>query len=631
MTASPGFGRWTQGVSSVQTIHSHTGGAIQQSADISAAYQFRMQSLQLQMRQAFRRQHLLLLALAVLLLGGGIAICQPWHSAAIVPGLAAALLLRRLFSLRKSLAVHSRLSEWYERGIARMNGEWQGQGSGGEEFARPGHPYASDLNILGRGSIFELLATTRSAAGAERLAAFLLDPTDLRTVHHRQEAVHELRAATELRESLALVGPYAFQECNPRLLRRWLEAPVLRVARILPLCLLPLCLLVLSIFSFTLGILILIGVLPWLPALSILLLPWSVQGVIGLALARRVRPVLESISELTGEVAVLKDGVALIEGRTFVSNALRSLAERLRAGDAAAHLRQLQRLVGACEQRRKDVFYQFSFFLCLGTQLALAIERWRSCHGADLAAWLDAWAEFEALNAIACYAHEHPRDVFPEIVEDAALFHAENLGHPLLPARTCVVNDLHLDRESAFYLVSGSNMAGKSTWLRAIGATAVLAAAGAPVRATRARLSLFAVCPSIGVGDSLADGKSKFLAEVERLQQTIRSTQQDRPVLFLIDEILSGTNAEDRRVIAESLLRTLLDAGAVGAISTHDQALLNSVDDSVDIAALRGVHVHMGSRSAEHPLDFDYRIKPGRNQESNAQAISRMLGIAASR
>jgi DNA mismatch repair ATPase MutS len=166
-------------------------------------------------------------------------------------------------------------------------------------------------------------------------------------------------------------------------------------------------------------------------------------------------------------------------------------------------------------------------------------------------------------------------------------------------------------------------MAGKSTWLRSIGVAAVLAAAGAPVRATSAHLSLFTVCPSIGVGDSLSEGKSKFLAEVERLQQTIRSTQQNRPVLFLIDEILSGTNAADRRLIAEALLRTLLDRRAVGAISTHDQTLL----DIIEITTLRGVSVHMGSRSAEHPLDFDYRIKPGRSEQSNALAISRMLGI----
>jgi DNA mismatch repair ATPase MutS len=153
----------------------------------------------------------------------------------------------------------------------------------------------------------------------------------------------------------------------------------------------------------------------------------------------------------------------------------------------------------------------------------------------------------------------------------------------------------------------------------------VLAAAGAPVCATNARLSLFCICPSIGVGDSLVDGKSKFLAEVERLQQTIHSTRRDRPVLFLIDEILSGTNAADRKIIGEALLRTLLNAGAVGALSTHDQALLGSVN----IAALRGVSVYMGSRSAEHPLDFDYRIKPGHSEQCNARAIARMLGIVA--
>jgi hypothetical protein len=579
-----------------------------------------MQSLQLQMRDAQSGQRALLLALAVLCLGAVIALCQPWHLAAIVPVTIATFLLRRLFSLRKDLGVYSRLGEWYERGIARIDETWQGQGSNGEEFARPGHPYASDLNILGAGSIFELLATTRSAAGAERLAAFLLDPVDVPTVRQRQEAVRELKPATELRESLALVGRYAFQECDPRLLRQWLETPPLCVARIFPNFLV-----VSSAFSLSVAILVLIRVLPWLPALPFLLVPWLLQAIIGLVLAPRVRPVLEGVSALTSEIAVLKDGLTLIERQSFLSEKLRSITAGLRTTHAIAHLQQLQRLLGACEQRRKDVFYQFSFFLCLGTQLALGVESWCSVHGANLALWLDAWAEFEALNAIACYAHEHPGDVFPEIVENATLFYAENLGHPLLPRCTCVANDLHLDRESAFYLVSGSNMAGKSTWLRSIGVAAVLAAAGAPLRATHARLSLFTVCPSVVVGDSLTDGKSKFLAEIERLQQTIRATQQNRPVLFLIDEILSGTNATDRRRIAEDLLRTLIEAGAIGAITSHDQALL----DGVDIETLHGINVHMGSRSAEHPLDFDYRIKPGRNQHSNAQAISRMLGVAA--
>lgn len=603
----------------MHTISPPPDGACPSVSDTSATYHLRMQSLQLQMYRAQRHQHLFLLALAVLLLGASIALCQSWHLAAIIAGVTIALLLRRLFSLRKNLAGDSRLTEWYERGIARVNGERQGQGSGGEEFACPRHPYASDLNMLGPGSIFEMLPTTRSAAGAERLAAFLLDPVDIPTIRQRQEAVRELKPAIELRESVALVGSYAFQECDARLLRTWLAAPILQVARIIPLFLA-----LSSASSFALAILVLIRVLPLFPALPFLLAPWLIQAIVGAVLARRVGPVLEGVSSLTSQIAVLKDGLALIERHAFLSDKLRGIAAQLQAANAVAHMRQLQRLLGACEQRRKDVFYQFSFFLCLGTQLALALERWRSRHGADLARWLDGWAEFEALNALACYAHEHPSDVFPEIIENETVFHAENLGHPLLPACTCVVNDLHLDRDAAFYLVSGSNMAGKSTWLRSIGVAAILAAAGAPLRATRARLSLFTICPSIGVGDSLSDGKSKFLAEVERLQQTIRATQQDRPVLFLIDEILSGTNATDRKLIAEDLLRTLVDAGAIGAVSSHDQALL----DSVDIETLHGVPVHMGSRTADHPLDFDYRIKPGRNSQSNAQAISRMLGIA---
>lgn len=605
----------------MQTIHPHPENLCPQAGGIRAAYQRELQSLQLHMQHAQRRQHTLLFALAVLILGAIIALYASWLLAALVAGAATALLLRGLFALCKDLAAYSRLSEWYERGIARIHETWQGQGSGGDEFVRPEHPYAYDLNIVGEGSLFELLATTRSAAGAERLAAFLLVPVDVPTVRQRQQAVRELQPATELRESVALVGPYAFQECHPHLLRQWVEAPALHVARFLPLFLI-----LSSASSFAIEILVLIRVLAWLPSLPFLLIPWIIQGVIGLVLARRVRPVLEGVSPLTSEMAVLNDGLALIARQAFTSEKLRSITESLRATDAVTHLRHLQRLLGACEQRRKDVFYQFSFFLCLGTQLALALERWHSRHGADLALWLEAWAEFEALNAIACYAHEHPCDVFPEIVEDATIFHAENLGHPLLPARTCVVNDLRLDRESAFYLVSGSNMAGKSTWLRSIGIAAVLAAAGAPLRATSARLSLFTVCPSISVGDSLSDGKSKFLAEIKRLQQTIRATQQDRPVLFLIDEILSGTNATDRKLIAEDLLRTLINAGAVGAITSHDQALL----DSVDVGTLHGVSVHMGSKSPDHPLDFDYRIKPGRNQQSNAQAISRLLGIPTS-
>jgi hypothetical protein len=369
-----------------------------------------------------------------------------------------------------------------------------------------------------------LLATTRSAAGAERLAAYLLDPTDIASMRARQAAVTELLPQTELRESVALAGSYAFQECDPRALRNWLRTPVLEVPGILPplLCLSSAC-------SLGLGILALAGVLTWHCAFPFLLPPLVVQAVLGLVFRRRVRPVLDGISSLAGEFAVIKDGLVVMSSHKFRSEKLSALVESIGTG-AISHMSALQRLVAGCEQRRKDVLYQFSFFLCLGTQLAFAIERWRSRFGGDLLRWLNAWAEFEALNAIACYAFEHPDHVFPEIVEASApCLHIRNLGHPLLPASTCVNNDLYLDSEVAFFLVSGSNMAGKSTWLRAVGLAAVLTAAGAPVRATSARMSLFTVCASISIVDSLASGKSKFLAEVERLRITIRAAQQDPP------------------------------------------------------------------------------------------------------
>jgi DNA mismatch repair ATPase MutS len=277
-------------------------------------------------------------------------------------------------------------------------------------------------------------------------------------------------------------------------------------------------------------------------------------------------------------------------------------------------------------ERREDIIlYGFSLWLAAGTQLVLATERWRSAHKKDFEDWLDAWAEFEALNALACYAYEHPEDEFPELVKGRARFEAKDMRHPLLPRERCVGNDLVLNDATAFYLISGSNMAGKSTFLRAMGLNAVLAGAGVPVRARDARISVFNICASISIADSLAEGKSKFLAEVERLRTSISATEADRPVLFLIDEILSGTNSRDRRVAAEFVISALVAGGAVGALSTHDLVLTEIAVNP----ALRGVNVHMQGENPDEPLDFDYRLKPGILRQTNALAIVKLMGITS--
>ncbi len=320
------------------------------------------------------------------------------------------------------------------------------------------------------------------------------------------------------------------------------------------------------------------------------------------------------------EIGLVREGLELLRRQSFQSPLLQSL---MQTPESVRALRRLERYLRLLEERNKDFFYMPGLLLLAGTQCAMAIEAWRRLHGKDLEHWLSAWAEFEALNALGCYAHERPEDSFP-VFEDAAVFDAVALGHPLLPGRACVRNDVRLDARRRFLLISGSNMAGKSTLLRSIGISAVLAYCGAPVAAGRLRLSVFSLAASISAVDSLEDGKSRFLVEVERLRRAIELAESRPPLLFLIDEIFSGTSSLDRRAAAEAVMRRLVGSGAVGAMTTHDLTL-------TAIAGLPGLHgenVHMGCREgAAHPLDFDYRLKRGVTTERNALAIARMAGV----
>jgi DNA mismatch repair ATPase MutS len=188
----------------------------------------------------------------------------------------------------------------------------------------------------------------------------------------------------------------------------------------------------------------------------------------------------------------------------------------------------------------------------------------------------------------------------------------------------CVRNDICWDDARRFYVISGSNMAGKSTLLRTIGLNLVLAYAGAPVCAERMTASRLAICASIAVQDSLLNGKSKFMAEMERIKLALNVPSEEGPVLFLVDEILSGTNSKDRRMAAEAILRALLQQGAVGALSTHDLALT----ELAELPELAGANIHMGSRIDSDPMDFDYLLKPGITNQSSALAIARLAGVA---
>ena len=512
--------------------------------------------------------------------------------------------------------------DYFERGVRRLTASWQGKGETGQEFAREKHLYQSDLNILGEGSLFELLCTTRSRVGAERLATYLLDPVDQDESRRRQEAVKELTGFNHLREEIHRLGDYRSDDCSIGSFDKWFSMVPLIVHPIVRYVLL-----LSSSATVFVGLGIVARTLLWTQWTPLLVSLIVAQTAIAGLLLKKTRPRLHQLRLITNAFTVLHGGLSLMGQQNFKSPKLQELTERVRSTNAAAHVRRIERLARLLDQREKMEFYAVSLLSVVATQVVLAMESWRASYQNDFMGWVDAWAEFEALQALAGYAFEQPCTVFPELLRDDPAFEAQRLGHPLLEVGCCICNDVELNTRSRFYLVSGSNMAGKSTFLRAIGLNAVIALAGGPVRATSARLSQLTVCASLAITDSLLEGRSKFLAEVERLGAMIASNDTGKPILFLIDEIFSGTNSQDRKAAAQSVIYTLLEGGAVGAISTHDLALTEMTKDP----AKGGILVHMESNNPDDPLDFDYLVKPGVSTRSNAMAIVRMIGLSKTR
>ncbi len=258
----------------------------------------------------------------------------------------------------------------------------------------------------------------------------------------------------------------------------------------------------------------------------------------------------------------------------------------------------------------------------------IAIEDWRRTHGASVRSWLVSIGEIEALTAFSTYVFENPSDTFPTFTEESPKhsephFEATDFAHPLLPRNRNITNSLRLDHQRQLIVISGPNMAGKSTFIRSVGINVVLAQAGAPVRATSMRLSPLNVAASICILDSLQGGLSRFYAEIMRLKHIDTLSRQSTPVLFLLDELLSGTNSHDRRVGTESMVRSLVSRGAIGLVTTHDLAL-------AEIANSMGSHAanyHFEDRYENGELHFEYKLTPGIVQTSNALQLMRSIGL----
>lgn len=540
---------------------------------------------------------------------------SPW---VLLPfALAFAALMVRHERVAARLARVRRQVAFYEQGTARLEDRWQGKGTAGTRFLDPEHPYAIDLDLFGSGSLFELLCTARTSLGEERLAFWLLAPADPAALRARQAAVAELTPRLDLREELALLGGDIRGKVQPAALAAWGETPTRLPSQNRRLIAAGLAAAtVLAGAAWGLGL----GAVPFYVCVALgRVFDWPLRG-----------PVKQVVRDLDGplrDLGLLSEMLARLERETFRSPRLQELQRSLHMGGdpPSARIARLQTLAGSLEVAKNQLLALPASLVLWTTQYAFAVEAWRADNGPALRGWLDALGEFEALNALAGYAYERPADPFPDIADAGALFEAEGLVHPLLPAAQAVPNDVTLDRDrTALLVVSGSNMSGKSTLLRAIGVNAVLAYAGAPVRARALRLTSLRLGASLRTQDSLQGGISRFYAEILRLRQIAELAEADPPpLLFLIDEILHGTNSHDRRQGTEAVARALVRRGALGLITTHDLALAALAEDP----ALRARNVHFEDQMTDGRMTFDYHLRPGVVTQSNAIALMRAVGL----
>ncbi|WP_437877552.1 MutS family DNA mismatch repair protein [Sorangium sp. So ce513] len=522
----------------------------------------------------------------------------------------------------------------YERGKRRVIGDFADFPERGERFAAPDHDYAGDLDVFGQASLFQLLDVAQTGEGEATLAAWLTEPAPAPEVAARQEAVRELAGLGAFREDLAVEGMQAGargREAAP--LIAWAEAPPALLGAEARAAGLPVGALVTAakvLVPLTLALLAAPRLFPEaVPGLlrHAWLLPLLAQLVVLALLRPAIAPIIAAASSREAPFARYRPLLARIEQQAFSSALLSELKAALAGPSGAPASREMTALetrVGYADLRHSGLIHLLAdIFLLWDVWCALALERWKLRAGRHVRAWMRALGQVEALASLATFAHENPDYAYPEVRDGEPRFTATRLGHPLLPRDRRVTNDVALEGAGAALLVTGSNMSGKSTLLRAIGVNAALALAGAPVCATSLSLSPVRVRTSMRIKDSLEHGVSHFYAELTRLKRVVDGVNAGERVLFLLDEILHGTNARERQIGARAVVRHLVERGAIGAVSSHDMGL--AVLEQETSGRVRNVHFE--ELVVEDRMTFDYKLKPGVVTSANALRLMKIVGI----
>ena len=522
--------------------------------------------------------------------------------------------------MRYRLKFSEILAKLNHKGIDRLSGEWVKFPDDGVEFKDEEHPYASDLDLLGQGSIFQWINSAQTPRGREVVQNILKEP-----LMKRQEIAMRQEAVTEIAKNLAWRQRYeaegilvSDQFPNTEPLLNWAVQthedylrPVVKVGmRIFPAT----TILMVLLYAFQLSV-------PWqVPALCV-----GAQILLLQVYGNERSRILSMVYRYESSIRTYAEMLNHLETKNFETEWLKTRQHLLRNGEGQSATKQIQRLSKLVEwisNRNNAMFLIVNILTLWDYQCMIALEEWKKKSGRLLETWLEVIAEVEALSSLSNIRYDNPAWAMPQILEEQSGLSAQNLGHPLL-TRKRVSNDFELKNPSGIVLITGSNMSGKSTFLRTVGSNLVLAYTGAPVCAEQLSCSLFNLWTCMRISDNLEQSISSFYAEILRIKRIVEAAKEDKSVFFLLDEIFKGTNSHDRHQGAIALINQLQKEGAMGLVSTHDLELGELESESKG----RIKNYHFREYYENQEIRFDYMLRTGISTTRNALYLIKLAGI----
>ena len=590
----------------------------------SEFFQSRIEEFKIQcenLKSVFNKYSLYRIALFILFVVFALVLLNLQHLPALLLLIVASVfafgkLVNAHAKIKKELKLCQNLVTINREELSRLDFNFDGIWDGAE-FAKDKHPYSSDLDIFGRNSLFQMINRAGTRRGIRLLANWLMKPSGKQVVEMRQQAVKELSAKLDWRQKFQANARGSFNKKeNEEEFFRWLAGKDVIINRffyrVLPY--------IMMLFSTVMIVVYAFELIP----MYVLLLPFIISGYFLFRIIEYSRETYEMTQSGVRMLASIEQIVRLIEENEFEHEYLKRLRNRLMPQKivASEKISELRKVFDWLSTRGNQFYLILNSIFLLDFILLAKAEAWRRLFKDEISGWFDSIAEIEALNSLAAFSFANSQYTFPEINDQPFTFHGRKVGHPLIPPSDRVDNDFTLSDKGSVCVITGSNMAGKSTFLRTIGINAVMAFSGAPVCAEYMSVSEFQVFTSMRTKDNLEENISSFYAELLRLKMLLERVNEQQPIMYFLDEILKGTNSVDRHIGAESLILQLSEMNVFGLVSTHDLKL-GELEKS--IKKIR--NYHFSSSIIREEIVFDYKLREGICESTNASQLMAKIGI----